>query len=416
MESDGYGSPVTERANNKDIVLDGQHHHFLSPSDMRPPPPPYNNTQRFDPNSRYDSSHSSHRLNYVNNNSNNDSYHRGSYVNNSNGVDGRERSKINGFPYAWDPPHRDRDRENRAWNRPDYYHRRTCSLPKLDSPLREWGVLDRDLGESRIDRYGREPTFLDDRDHSYGDWEVRERSHQPKSFPSFADSFPINSTSHLRDDFAALNTTSHPRDQVVATFNNISLPREEVVATMNKASHLREEIATINNTSHLREEVAAVSNTPYLREEVAKTIPSDPKAVSTSIASPLRLPLSPLKSPFMHDSSNKRGNNSEIDSPKKRPRLTWGQGLAKYEKEKTEEEPLVSRKQQEGIQQECSINDIEILPVDASDCLPMSRDLTCEGECQTQKRNIDHNCHLIQEEQINAGESFYVFMICKYLK
>ena len=33
-----------------------------------------------------------------------------------------------------------------------------------------------------------------------------------------------------------------------------------------------------------------------------------------------------------------------ISNSKKRPRLTWGQGLAKYEKEKTEEDPLAQKK------------------------------------------------------------------------
>ncbi|MCO5605867.1 hypothetical protein L7F22_060051 [Adiantum nelumboides] len=52
---------------------------------------------------------------------------------------------------------------------------------------------------------------------------------------------------------------------------------------------------------------------------------------------------SPLQSSFSHDSDLDVGPAS-----KKRPRLTWGQGLAKYEKEKTGEEFSAAKKSAEG--------------------------------------------------------------------
>jgi hypothetical protein len=165
--------------------------------------------------------------------------------------------------------------------------------------------------------------------------------------------------------------------------------------------HHGDEGAAVSLASHGREDcITTISITPQLREKVARTSTSEPEVVSMSIVSPHRLPLSPLESLLLKDSSNSRSNNGENDSQKKRPRLTWGQGLAKYEKEKIEEDPSVSRKQQEGIQQEHHDN----AAVDAmSDHVPNNIGLTCEGNWQQMTKNMDRNYQSVQEEQCNAG-------------
>lgn len=250
--SPGYSSsPSTEKPSK-----DSDGHHFrdsnLSPSETRPASSP-----RFDPPSRL--------------------------YGNQNTLDGtalreRERSKFSSSPYAWEKSHRERDYRERAWGRPDY-HRRTYSLPKLDSP-RDWSGGDRELLEGRIDRYGsassREPAFSDvlniaSKEHHRYDWRNRDRS----LFRGFAS----------RSSACAPSSNSHSMD---------------------------------NGTASACLEVPRASSPPK------------PSATQGFVS----------HEPHCEDAG--------VASPKKRPRLTWGQGLAKYEKEKVEDEPSAIKKSEDS--------------------------------------------------------------------
>lgn len=244
--SPGYSSsPSTEKPSK-----DSEGHHFrasnLSPCETRPASSP-----SFDPPSRL--------------------------YGKQTGLDGtasreRERSKFGSLPQIRDISYRERDYRERGWGRPEY-HRRTLSLPKLDSP-REWNGGDRELLEGRIDRYG----SASSRD------------------PAFSDVLNITSKENYRYDWRS-------RDRSI--FRGFS-SRSSAASSKN---HMLD-----NGTASSRPELPRTSSPPK-------------RASSQGFVS--------------HESHHEDAGAAAL---KKRPRLTWGQGLAKYEKEKVEDDPSATEK------------------------------------------------------------------------
>jgi nuclear receptor co-repressor 1 len=91
-----------------------------------------------------------------------------------------------------------------------------------------------------------------------------------------------------------------------------------------------------------------------------------------------------VQNPQMHELNAEES----VPNSKKRPRLTWGQGLAKYEKEKIEEDPSSQKKYDE----------VKILEANPS-CQKKSEDITAEGDPSIQEKVVvDSEEHCKQNE------------------
>ncbi|MCO5579702.1 hypothetical protein L7F22_033560 [Adiantum nelumboides] len=184
----------------------------------------------------------------------------------------RDRSK-----YSSSSNMSSRDKE-KFWGRREY-HRRTHSLPKLDSS-KDWRVGDTEPLEARVDRYGsaltREPVLphvlsASNKEHHWYDWRTRERT-------------------------------------VFGGFSSCTG-------------------GSFSSKTNLKEICAAST----LMEQPWSSSPPYQLATQNSFS----------------DQGN-QDFNARVMSSKKRARLTWGQGLAKYEKEKIEEDHFVSNTCEEG--------------------------------------------------------------------
>ncbi|MCO5611244.1 hypothetical protein L7F22_065496 [Adiantum nelumboides] len=168
-----------------------------------------------------------------------------------------------------------RDKE-KFWGRREY-HRRTHSLPKLDS-LKDWRLGHTEPLEARVDRYGsaltREPVLPHvlsaiNKEHHWCDWRTRERT----------------------------------------VFGGFS---SRTGGSFSSKTNLKEICA-------------------------ASTLMEQPWSSSP-----------PYQLATQNSFSDQGNQDAGVTSSKKRARLTWGQGLAKYEKEKTEEDHFVGDMREEG--------------------------------------------------------------------